>query len=661
MIVKQLTALLGFKVDEGSVAKANASMGNMVEVAKRAAVAFGVFKTFQFFSNLGEQVAKLGDQFSEMSARTKVSVQTLQAWAYGAETTGASLGDLEVALKTLSRTAVDAGKGSKETADAYARLGVNVKKADGTIATSEELFIGVAEGLSGVEDESLKTALALKVLGKNGQMLLPMLEGGSQGLDDLMVKAKALGVVMDEDLIQMTREYDDAADENKAAIQGLKNAMGKGIIPPLIQAKRRMTEWIKVNKEWIAQSFGRWLGQMGQALVRTRQLLMDVTSAVANWTKQLDPLQKKFLALGVAAAIVAALLALPGGMFLLIAGLIWLLIDDFQTWREGGKSAIGDLIKWFEDLINKIPGLGSAIKAVGTIVYSVFKYITDIIYSFFGFLMVAWDEGWMAAFRWLMDTWTKAWSDLVAALWPILSAIWTNVSTLFVELGTWIWGWAKNVWKPIGDFFSETWDGIVSGLSKALKIMGSFLSDFVTNAIAFYLYPFKKIYSWVSKLFGKGKGAELEAELGQPAQPAGGAGATAGAGAGGKWPGPEAQTPGLQVVPLVQPQAPGLKVVPLMPPQAPAPRFPMRELAGLNRVATAGPQAMYPQSVAAAPARAPLTLAPQTSIDVKVQATPGMDEEALARAVAKHVEDATENQYRSALQALTPAAAATGG
>lgn len=647
MIVKQLTALLGFKVDQASVNQANSSMENIVDVAKRAAMAFGVFKTFQFFSSLGEQVAQLGDQFDEMSRRTKVSVQTLQAWAFGAETTGASLGDLEVALKTLSRTAVDAGNGSKETADAYSRLGVKVKNADGTIATAEELFIGVAQGLSGMEDESLKTATALKVLGKNGQMLLPMLEGGAQGLDDLMTKAKDLGVVMDEDLIQMTREYDDVADENKASIQGLKNAMGKHIIPPLIQAKRRMTEWIKANKEWIAQGFGTWLERLGGGLVRVRQFILDVASGMATWAKSLDPLSKKFLAIGVTAAIVAALLALPGGILLLLAGIIMLIIDDFQTWREGGKSVIGDMIKWFEDLINTIPGLGGALKAIGTVVSAVFKFLADIVNGFFAFFAVAWNDGWLAAFKFLWDAWSGAVWGLIDALWPVLTAIWDNVSTLFSELGSWIATWAKNVWKPIGEWFSDTWNGIVNGLTSALKMMGAFISQFVDKAIAFYLWPFKKVYAWVSKLFGKGKGGELESELGQPAQASPGAGgATAGAGAGGGWP---------------EAQAPQLRVVPLVPPERPAPSFSLRQLAGLSRMATAGPTALYPQTVSASPAKAPMTLAPQTSIDVSVQATPGMDEEALARAVARHVDQATENQYRAALQALTPAAAAAGG
>ena len=81
---------------------------------------------------------------------------------------------------------------------------------------------------------------------------------------------------------------------------------------------------------------------------------------------------------------------------------------------------------------------------------------------------------------------------------------------------------------------------------------------------------------------------------------------------------------------------------------------------GLGNVATAGSAAMAAPLASAAPSRSGNVFSPQTSVGVNVTATPGMNEERLAQAVARQVENAIESQNRMAIQALSPAAA-TGG
>ena len=54
---------------------------------------------------------------------------------------------------------------------------------------------------------------------------------------------------------------------------------------------------------------------------------------------------------------------LPGVPILLLAALIGLLIEDFQTWRKGGESVIGDLVAWFTWLGQEIAAWADGVLA----------------------------------------------------------------------------------------------------------------------------------------------------------------------------------------------------------------------------------------------------------------------------------------------------------
>ena len=80
----------------------------------------------------------LGDNLAKASARTGVAVEELSELAFAADLSGADLATLELGLRKMSQTIVDAAAGSQSANDAFGRLGLTV--ADLAQLTPDQQF-----------------------------------------------------------------------------------------------------------------------------------------------------------------------------------------------------------------------------------------------------------------------------------------------------------------------------------------------------------------------------------------------------------------------------------------------------------------------------------------------------------------------------------------
>ena len=191
------------------------------------------------YVQLADQMADVGDQFDKMSQRTGVSVEALSELGYSAELSGASVEAVEKGVRKLAMSMYDAGRGSKEYADAFSSLGISVTDADGKLRPVEDVLVEMADALSGVTSESERSALAQKLLGKSGAMLLPMLQQGSQAIKDQAIELRALGALMGTDYAKASADFVDAQARMGKATDGLKMLLTQ---PFISQAADDVTE-----------------------------------------------------------------------------------------------------------------------------------------------------------------------------------------------------------------------------------------------------------------------------------------------------------------------------------------------------------------------------------------------------------------------------------
>ena len=116
--------------------------------------------------------AAVGDNLDKTSRRTGVAASALAELGFAAEQSGASMETVEKGLFGLSRALFDAERGSAEANESLKRIGLSINDLKGL--APEEQFQKVAAGLSKISDESVRGAVAQKLLGRAGRQLLPM-------------------------------------------------------------------------------------------------------------------------------------------------------------------------------------------------------------------------------------------------------------------------------------------------------------------------------------------------------------------------------------------------------------------------------------------------------------------------------------------------------
>src|SRR5690606_29375430 len=114
-------------------------------------------------------------------------------------------------IRGMQRALLNAASGSKETVDALAAIGLSVEQIQNL--GTEDQFYAIADGLSQISNDSERAGLAMRLLGKSGSQLLPLMQDGARGIKLLREEAQALG-------LSISREDADSAAE-------LNDAMGR--------------------------------------------------------------------------------------------------------------------------------------------------------------------------------------------------------------------------------------------------------------------------------------------------------------------------------------------------------------------------------------------------------------------------------------------------
>jgi len=200
--------------------------------------------------------ASIGDEIHKMSARTGVGATALSELAFAAEQSGASVADVEKGFFGLSRALFDAAQGSKMPKDALAEIGLTFEELQGL--NPEEQFMKIADGIAGIEDVSVRGAVAQKLFGRAGRQMLPMLAEGSAGIKELREEANELGRSLSGPDADAAAEYTDAMNRLTSVGKGVVQQVGAALAPALAEAAtafahiaKRVVGFIRENRSTI--------------------------------------------------------------------------------------------------------------------------------------------------------------------------------------------------------------------------------------------------------------------------------------------------------------------------------------------------------------------------------------------------------------------------
>jgi hypothetical protein len=207
-------------------AKGAATFGTAAAVAIGAAAA-------AITASVGHAL-KQADEIGKASQKFGVPVESLSALKYAADLADVSFESLGKGLGKLSKAmlegAVDpAGQAAKN----FQALGISVKDSSGNIRSTEAVFGDIAEKFSNMEDGAAKTAMAIRIFGKSGADLIPLLNQGKTGLAGMVEEAKKLGLVISADTAAKAEEFNDTMKKVWLTLGALGMRIAEELLPTL--------------------------------------------------------------------------------------------------------------------------------------------------------------------------------------------------------------------------------------------------------------------------------------------------------------------------------------------------------------------------------------------------------------------------------------------
>lgn len=342
--IKDFLVSLGFDIDQAGANKFEAVLkGVTANVMKVGAVVEDAALSIVGFTT---QIANGLDKIYWASQRTGASVQGIKALGYAASQTGASA---ESAMSSLEGLA--GFMRSNPGAEGFLnRLGVQTRDASGKMRDTAAIFTGVGQKLNNMPYYRAKQYA--QMLGIDENTLMAMRRGMNGFTADYQSMLQKTGFNADKAAVQsnkfMTSMHgltslfgimrDKIGSNLAGGLAGSLDSLRRRILDNFPKIEETLTKVIK-GVIWLANAFTRMAWRLIQG-----------AGSVIDWWKRLDDgsknLLKIFGALLVAWRLLnSAFLKSPIGIITTLILAIGLLYDDYQTWKEGGKSLI-DWSKW---------------------------------------------------------------------------------------------------------------------------------------------------------------------------------------------------------------------------------------------------------------------------------------------------------------------------
>jgi len=188
------------------------------------ALASGLSSVASSFTDALKNGSAYADNLLTMSTQTGVSVESLQKYNAICEL-------VDVSTETLTGSMAKNIKSMASGKDAYDRLGVSVKDANGNLRDSETVYWESIDALSKIEDSTQRDALAMEIFGKSAQELNPLIAQGSAGIKELSKEAEKMGAVLSQEGMEALGALDDEMQKSAVISQATGNILASAFAP----------------------------------------------------------------------------------------------------------------------------------------------------------------------------------------------------------------------------------------------------------------------------------------------------------------------------------------------------------------------------------------------------------------------------------------------
>lgn len=455
---------------------------------------------------LAKTTASAAKSLGDLSTRTGMGVEGLQAYQYAALQSGMKIEQFDQSLQKFRSTLAKGTKDAKS--NPLAEFGLSAKKL---YAMKPELALQrVADYMNTIKDPAKKARLAVAMFGEEaGPRMQALLAQGSAGLKKAQEEFQKTGGGFNEQDIENANKFESAWHKIGYTLDNIKNKIGAKLLPAFTELFERVGEAIQgllpqINQfaEWMARAiqdnaplvreFAQRMIDLGKEIWAVVLRVKDFVGGWENVAKILVILKllpiavsavtfaMKLAALastGFAAAVkllTAAMAANPIGLIVIaiaavVAGLIWA-YKNCETFRNVVNSVAAFIADKFRKLAE---GIKAIFGKLWPTLQAAFAKLNEAGGRVFDRLKAAWDRIWpklKAAFSTAFDALRAAWETV----WPVLQAGFQMIATV-----------AEKVMAVIGPIFEAGFDLVVDIIRNAMSLVGPIFDTVINILIAF--------------------------------------------------------------------------------------------------------------------------------------------------------------------------------
>lgn len=419
------------------------------------------------------------DEIKQLSNVTGESADQIYLLGKVAEVNGSSAQAAQSSIEGLSRTIGEAAAGVGRGAKSFEQYGLSAKKANGEIKSSSELFGEISEKMQQMSNQ--EQIAMLSKLGIDGSMI-QMLRLGNDELTEQIALANALTLgVGNAENAETAAAFKDALTQVSQVFTAIGEYVSLRVAPSIQRLAESFTKWFVENNDFIKSILN--------GFSKVLSFLFEVAGAINNVIESTIGWKSVIIALGGLMLWLSRrmLLAFATNPITLAVGAVtalFLLIDDFMTYLEGGETALGDFWKPFADGWRSIKPLLDKAKE------------------------------WVKSFA---NGWDDA-LDVIKPLKGVLSIVWSAIESIygsFSRLLKQIFGTTSavdefgNNGESVGSALASVFNFIaqtLEGLSGVIAVVATALSSSFEAAISAVIGLFKMlgavwdgiVYGWTS-------------------------------------------------------------------------------------------------------------------------------------------------------------------
>lgn len=281
--------------------------------------------------------AEYGDQIDKQSQKLQISAEDYQKLAFAAERSGTSIDVMATAQKSLANSDFNGS------------------------------LMDAIQAVAGVADESERAALATELFGKKaGMEMLPLLNSGAEGINELYQQFESLGGVMSNEAVAAAAAYEDAMTNLQTALNGVKNQMVGEFLPGVTTVMEGIVDIIQGKTEEGKQ-------KIDNGFKDIEKQIQDFTKNVAERAPELLEIGIKLLSaliMGIVSSLPTLAAQAPEIIKVLVDGILSLLYQIAQVGVQIMQTLAHELTSGLSEIKNIgrniVSGLWDGIKERST-------------------------------------------------------------------------------------------------------------------------------------------------------------------------------------------------------------------------------------------------------------------------------------------------------